>query len=154
MSTAIDIIRDGVSEIQVSGVPYFDFGKWHEASEHLLQKNLTAITQGQKFPLVFLLLDIQETKDVNNFKSNANIDLFIINKTELNYTPTQRDNLTFPIIREISDNLIKELQRKTDFDNYSYKEMFYDVTKKNQLESIIDVIQIGISDMNYYYKNC
>lgn len=155
MSSAIDIIRNSVTEIQVSGVPYFDFGKWHEADLHLKQKNLTALTQGTKFPLVFLLLDITEDKDVNTGFANANIELFIINKTNKNYTPTERDVLTFPEIRTISNNLITELQRKSTFDNVSYTELFYDITKKNKLESVIDVIQIGISDMKYYYKgNC
>lgn len=152
--TAIDVIKNAVDKIQNNGVPYFDFGKWHEAVDSLTAKNLTSITQGQKFPLVFLLLDISETKSQNSGFSKADINLFIINKTEVEYKPNQRHLSTFPLIREISTKLLTELKKKTNFDDYSYKELFFDITKKNKLETVIDVIQLGISDMEYFFQDC
>ena len=141
--TVIDSIKGIVESIQdLNGVPYFDIGNRKRLNKNLSAKNLVHVFGLKKFPLIFLLLDIRETKQNNvEYSTEADLDIFIIGRSEFNRTDFWRHENTMPTLRTISDNFNAAFKQKWygNFE-YDYIERFLPELDKNT--EIIDAIEL------------
>lgn len=161
---AVDKIIECVKAIQddVLFQPYYSFNYWFDAAKDLNDKNLTMATQNQKYPLILIPPQIWETEDHETNFNTADVTLFIITETQkiLPGTTNQpvdqewrKDNI-FPGLRIIKDNLIQSFEDKSVIlDNIKSNEIYYEIEKKNKLNSCIDIIQLDIGSFEYF-KNC
>ena len=91
--------------------PYYDYGHPREIFNTLSEKTKNDTFKYQKYPLIFLWLDIEE--DVNDYRTiEEDIMIVIITSTEQNYKALNRtDNIFIPILHPLYDDLIKYIKR-------------------------------------------
>jgi hypothetical protein len=146
----IDIVENAVTDIQVDSEPYFSYGTWNDEANKLTELNKIIASQGNKFPLVFLLLDIEESYISSERAFNSNIRIFIIDRTDIKYTPQKRHTLELPALRTIESALLSSLKvNSIHFEDYERVERFY---PENKLNTPVNAIELDIPAN--YQINC
>jgi hypothetical protein len=146
----IDYIESAVSDIQVSGEPYYSYGTWNDEANRLTELNKILAKHSNKFPLVFLLLDIEEDYIKENGWYEADLRIFIIGRTDEKYTPQKRHENELPALRTIESALLNSMKvNKVSFEDYSRVERFY---PENKLNTPVNAIELTIPAN--YSNNC
>ena len=106
-----EIVRDLVSEVATTYGKeiFYDYGHPIE-----IINNLAAKTNGgkhsDKYPMIALFLDADETENLNNVKREATINLVIVAESNQNFSATERTTEVFnlvliPIFEALKKNL-------------------------------------------------
>jgi hypothetical protein len=168
----IDIFADIVNEVRKiydpSGLekPYFMYGHPIDITKQLQLKDLDEDQKIKRYPLVCLLLDLQEKHGINsNYEYSVSPTVLILAETDPNYTSEQRTVSTFkPILYPIFIELIEAVRdsihliisnREVEFiktDKYFWgkegiKMRGYDGMIFNDY---LDGIQLDFKDLNIY----
>lgn len=146
----IDIIKLAVDDIDEYDRPFYSYGTWNEEANRVTYLNRMTTGRGNEFPLVFLLLPMQESyiSSENSFEST--IKLYILNTTEIDYTPQERHNLEMPIIRELESTLLTKLKNfNIKYTDYEREEFIYN---ENVLNTPVNAIELEIPAI--YQLNC
>jgi hypothetical protein len=144
-----------------SNKPYFHYEKYLEQSNSLAQKDSSLTYRNQKYPLFHLLLDISETRDINDLVYTQIPELVIIIsvQTDPKKTSEWRNQNTFEnILRPLYTKFINELndsyfinKLKKDKIQHTYIERFYLGTatrNQNQYNDFVDAIELRISNLS------
>jgi hypothetical protein len=139
----IDLVNNAVTDIQDgNGQPYYSYGTWNDEANRLTELNKIISKQGTKFPLVFLLLDIEEEYSKENRSFTSELQLFIIDRTDINFTPQKRHESELPTLRTIESALLNSLKRNSiGFEDYTRIERFY---PENKLNTPVNTIELSI----------
>jgi len=91
--------------------PYYLYGHPIELFNTLAEKDGNDTFKYQKYPLIFLWLDIDE--DVNDYRTiEEDIMIVIVTSTEQNYKALNRtENIFIPILHPLYDDLMKYIKR-------------------------------------------
>jgi hypothetical protein len=91
--------------------PYFIYGTIREVTNTLTEKDKSNTRKFQKYPLIVLLLDIDEEKGLLNVYSELECRMWICNTTNKEWTSEQRTDGNFiPILLPIYERLMTELE--------------------------------------------
>lgn len=142
MITIIDKINTIVTNIQdINGEPYFYIGNKKRLNKKLTAQNLVNTFGLKKFPLVFLLLDIVETREPNaEYFTEADIDIFIIGRSLLNEDDFYRHANTMPSLRSIYQDFNNFFIRYFYDYEFDYIERF--LPEMDKTSEIIDAIEL------------
>jgi hypothetical protein len=140
----IDLINTAVTSIQVDNEPYYSYGTWTDEAFRLSLLNDITAKQGEKFPLVFLLLykGFKENyiESENSFESDLRI--FILDRTKLVQNTQRRNEEEMPALRTIETNLLAALKIvPVKFLDYDREEYMY---AENELNTPVNSIELGI----------
>ena len=147
-------------ESWIANKPYYHFDYYDEQAAKLT--NIDKSTTKQKYPLVFLLLDIEEQRDADalNYYTIPNITIIIACHTDKTKNQLWRHENTFAnILRPLETDLINELNRNfhtlkepNEKIQFTRKEIF---NRKNQFNDFVDAIELNISNLQIKrFINC
>jgi hypothetical protein len=171
----VDVFADIIDEVRQiydpSGLeqPYFMYGHPIDITRQLQLKDLNEDQKYEKYPLICLLLDLQEKhKQKVNYEYSVSPTVLILAETDINYTSEQRTISTFkPILYPIYLELINAITDSshliidgdpvfTKTDKYFWgkegiKMRGYDGLIFNDH---LDGIQLDFEDLKVYKQNC
>lgn len=100
--------------------PFYDYGHIIDIMNKLTIKDGNAINKYQKYPLIALILDIEENHDKGiNYIYEFAPRIIILDTTDKNYTSQERYINVFKItLYPIYENLIKNIK---DYQNFDFK---------------------------------
>ena len=134
-----------------SNKPYFHFEKFQGEANFLTLLNKDPDYRFQKFPLIFLLLDITEERTKTNI--NTNLTLYFITKTDATKQASWRHTNTFkatliPLMNNflaaLADSIHSVPQPRRRYE-YTYTEKYYLGSispDQNSLNQAVDAIEI------------
>ena len=97
--------------VATTNYPYFEAGHLTEIKATLQEKDESNLYKYQKYPLIILLLDINEGKGSNANNSSISVDVLILNSTDSNYKALDRNDNNFkPILEPLYARFIQELK--------------------------------------------
>jgi hypothetical protein len=146
--------------------PYFDFGYWLEQANTLTLKGQSTTYRNQKYPLIFLQLEISETKNISEeLNSINNMTIYFIKDTREDKSSSWRlDNVfktvLIPLYEEFLLALCKSnfttLNRSSKVEhNYIEKHLLgISDGNQNKVNQWIDAIEIQISFNYHIYGDC
>lgn len=129
-------------------LPDYEYGYFDVLAKNLTNKNFTTL-KNKKFPLIFLYADFSETR--KNVMREAEIEIYLLEKTKQAYTIEERNQMTFPKLRAIYKKFIEAMKINKDiynFEKINYKEI---ANRENVINEIVDVIYLKI---NTYLLKC
>lgn len=97
------------------GTPvYFDKGHYQVVENNLTAKDKGISQKNSKYPLIWLVMDYEETMD--GLFSYINPSLIIAKDTDLNYTMDERRDKSFlPVLYPIYDELLRQISISSKF---------------------------------------
>lgn len=131
--------------------PYFLFEKWDGAANEVSLNHFISNYSKQNYPLILVLLDISENREQlgGSIYSELSLNIFIINKTEVDVTAKYRlENNFKTVLIPIYEKLINALKNSyyTIIDNnllqHNYTERYY---QPNQLNDFVDAIELNLN---------
>jgi hypothetical protein len=158
-----DLFKEVVSKVSVKlGKPvYFDYGRHPEVQKNLLKKDKSITLKGQKFPLVWLVMDFLEERSSKHdvYCRLPNITIWLIQQTKDDYTMDERrDNTFVPVLYPIYDELLNQLRRSKSFErtptgipHNKIDRAYWGADNKNMFLSYIDAVEI--SGLELFVKN-
>lgn len=141
-------ITIGVLGSITKNAPYFIPDYIVGLNEEITTKNLTAITQWQKFPLFYLSTDFEEKVLQGGIKEINKLVIYIINTTEYAKNVEWRHQSTFPYLRELEQLFFNKLESENCIQygrEYERKEIFYGKPNPNMANEIVDAIKLTIN---------
>jgi hypothetical protein len=112
----VDIFEDIVNEVRLEfdptneKTPYYMYGHPIDVTRQLeFKENMTS--KLEKFPLIYLLLDLPKNADNNLlYQYKVSPTIFVLAQTDPSFTSTERTDVTFkPILYPITDLLIQKI---------------------------------------------
>ncbi|MBD3198023.1 MAG: hypothetical protein GF317_23435 [Candidatus Lokiarchaeota archaeon] len=146
--------------------PYFEYEKFLGEANRLLEKSNSPVYRLQKYPLIFLLLDIEQDRQQNQIQDSVinNVNIYFITQTNNSkkYAKWRLENIIKPVLIPMYENFMSELIKHenvmgiNDLIPHSYIERFFIGTEdnnQNQFNDWIDAIQININSLNLVNLN-
>lgn len=139
--------------------PYFAFGKNIEVANYLSLLEKSDTFKLQKFPLIYVVLDIQENRNTLVSNEINNLRVYFIAESQQNYTNEQRllifKNTLIPIyqdfLTEIKNNFYFNLENNKEI-NHDYIERYFlgsNDKSQNVLNEVCEAIEINITNLKY-----
>jgi len=135
--------------------PYFDFEKWDAESNKLTVQNISKEYNLQKFPLIFMLLDVSETQSLTNVYSQISPTFFIITQTQ----PDKRANwrleniykpLLYPIAESFKNAVLTSKHTLSESVTIERTDRFFLGTSdnsQNNLNQYVDAIELTFNNI-------
>lgn len=112
-------VSTAMQAIPVSPFPvYFDHGHYREVLRQLEWKDQSILEKEKKFPLVWLVMDFEETMGEHPgfYAKGENLHLWIMNNAESTWTMKERrDNNFLPVLYPIMAELVKQISESAQF---------------------------------------
>ena len=96
---------------------FFDFGHYQEVTKNLTVKGKSISQKGERYPLVWLVMDFEERHGLNpDTYADVNLHLIIAMPTNNNYTMEQRrDEVFVPKLYPIYQELLTQISKSKSF---------------------------------------
>lgn len=167
----VDIFDDIITNVRakydtiLNKEPYYLFGHPLEIINVLSEKTKNDTLKFEKFPLVALFQDFDESKEVPGQVSSANLRLVICTDTKPEYSSVERYTNSFKtVLYPIYELLIDELRVNKFIKSHSFS---YTKTDRlywgkqglygndgNIFNDFIDAIEITNLNLSFNYNNC
>jgi len=141
----------------ISNAPYFDYDHWDSESGQLLLKDNEVEKREQKYPLIYLLLNIKENRQENNANKSeiGTINIYLIKQTDHFKNTKWRHETNFPILRSLYDNFLLSLQQNyyinvSNYISHNYEELFFMGTEdrnQNKVNDYVDAIHLELTNL-------
>jgi len=175
--TAIDLVNSNFTiklntSIVLTGAiwklnkPYYDFEKYLAESNDLALKDKSINFKFQKYPLIFLLLDIQESRepDLANYTEYQDVKIIFAVQTDKTKDAKWRHVNTMPKLRKLYSDFMNKLFKNQYVSKainqkaipHTYSELFYLGSadqNQNKFKDYVDVVEITINSL-LIKKNC
>lgn len=146
------LIKLAVESIQTAGKPYFRAGDLMEVETETEWLNQIASTQSKKYPFIYMNTDYDAEWNEEEGWYETDLDLWIINRSEVNQNALSRDVNEMPALRTIRINLLRAIEMKCySFDKPQPKELFFN-KNTTELDSPVNVIRLRLSGLKYQLK--
>lgn len=142
---------------------FFQFGYWQNIHDQLLDYGKTSTLRGQRFPLIILHADFEETT-VNAWTIRINPTFYIVDQSEQKYSIEKRiEDVYKPILYPIYKDFITAIRQSGKFyiDGqdipHTRKDLYYLSSagaEQNKLSLIVDAIEIKFSQLNMVKTQC
>lgn len=138
-----------------SNKPYFYYGKDVEAANYLSYLEKSNTFKLQKFPLIYLTLDINENRDTI-IKTIPSLKLYLITESQQNYTNIERLNVYKTVLIPLYEDIIENIQNNFYFvlDNknieHQYVERFFlgsESQNQNILNQVCEAIELTFNNL-------
>ena len=146
-----------------SNAPYYDFTNWKSEANELTEKDNAPKYKQQKYPLIYLLLNIKESRDNQAYHSSIdNVNLYLVVPTDKVKSDEWRHNNTFPTLRALYDELIEAIKSNKNilidgnFISHDYEEIFFmgkEDRNQNKLNDYVDCIHLQFANLRTKNKN-
>ena len=151
-----------------ANAPYYDFEKWTGAANELLLKDDSPLYRNQKYPLIFMLLDIEEEKDSDRqtFTIARNLNFIIATGTSKTDESTWRlENIFKLILNRLYEKFIAAIKSNEYIRDYitidnrlphtCTKRYFLGTSDANQnkFNDFVDAIELNINELRYETGN-
>jgi hypothetical protein len=97
---------------------YFDYGHYKEITNRLKSKDKAILNKGQKYPLIWLVMDFEQqtTTDASVDWLIPNLQMIIATSTKKESTTPERMSQTFdPLLIPVYELLLQAFRRSTTF---------------------------------------
>lgn len=142
--------------------PYFIPETPQKMVNELVAKDKNSTLKFQKYPLIWLKLNILEDEGKNGFQTVLNDPLFVImNKSEINYSATQRKDINFvPVLNPLYYQLLEAIDESYYFHESGTslkkqkKENYYwgtsEVVNASIVNDITDAVEMHIKELSIH----
>jgi hypothetical protein len=141
-----------------ANAPYFEYEKIVEGANLLVSKDKSINYKFQKYPLIFLTLDIQETREAGkaNYSEVSNLNIMLMTATDKLKDAKWRNTNTFGLIlRPLYEKFMTAIKQSLYINlqpnkliEHTYTEHFFmsnSDNTQNFFKDYIDAIEINIS---------
>lgn len=155
-----EIIGECVANLRTTptGAPYYLFEKWKGAANDLTYKEISNTYRLKKFPLIFMLLDIDEIRNEVYFETR--FKLFFITESKQDANADWRYNNIFkpvliPLYNSFVNELIlhKNLIIDTNYPKHTYVERYFLGIVDKQQNRVNQIVEAIETDFTLKVKN-
>ena len=144
--------------IWYSSKPYYFFEKWTGAANEVSLNHVTSTFSKQNYPLIFVLLDITEKREVVTDYREVDLKVFFINNTKQEVNAQYRllnnfKTVLIPLYQKFIANIKTSyyVHLQNDLLPHDYVERYY---APNQLNDIVDAIECTLTLKIKNQYNC
>jgi len=145
---------------------YFDFGHYSEVDKNLKQKDGSLTAKGKKFPLIWMVMDFEESMGTNpaDYAVINSARFIIAHTTSPNYNmKDRRDKIYLPILYPIYAEFVKQMHQSVELGMPSElllkhtkvdRPYWGEIPSGNMFSNHLDAIEIKNLNLKIKQKNC